>query len=302
MGNVYPHLASYGLPDLIKIDEVNFSDIELVFCCLPHGTTQDIIAGLPEHIRIVDLSADFRLFDVTDYAKWYGHAHLAPELQKQAVYGLTEHYRDDVKQARLVANPGCYPTSTLLPLLPLMNSGIISHQNIVIDAKSGVTGAGRVAKRAFGFSEISEGMSAYGVCNHRHMAEMEQELSLGGKDVEVTFTPHLIPMRRGMLTTIYATLDNGITLAGARSELTKFYEDEPFVHVLDDGKAPATHHVRGSNQCHIGLFAGRKSNQIIIVSAIDNLVKGASGQAIQNMNVMFDFDETLGLELSPVFP
>ena len=302
IGDVYPHLASYGLPDLIKINEVDFSDIELVFCCLPHGTTQEIIAGLPEHIRIVDLSADFRLYNVADYARWYGHAHLAPALQKEAVYGLTEHYRDDIKKARLVANPGCYPTSTLLPLLPLMDANIISKDNIIIDAKSGVTGAGRVEKRAFGFSEISEGMSAYGVCNHRHMAEMEQELSVGGADVQVTFTPHLIPMKRGMITTIYATLSNGITLAGARSELTKYYADEAFVQVLTDGKAPATHHVRGSNQCHIGLFAGRKENQIILVSAIDNLVKGASGQAIQNMNVMFGFDEALGLELSPMFP
>jgi N-acetyl-gamma-glutamyl-phosphate reductase len=191
----------------------------------------------------------------------------------------------------------------LLPLLPLIHAGIITAEHIVIDAKSGVTGAGRVEKRAFGFSEISEGMSAYGVCNHRHMAELEQELSASkGAEVQVAFTPHLIPMRRGMLTTIYANLQSGKTADDARAALAKTYKNEPFVQVVEAGKAPATHHVRGSNQCHIGLFAGRHAGQVVLVSVIDNLIKGASGQAIQNMNVMFGFPETLGLELSPMFP
>lgn len=303
MGDVFPHLQTSDLPDLVKLEDVSMDGVDLVFCCLPHGTTQDIIAALPKHVRVVDLSADFRLFDVDTYAQWYGHAHKAPALQQQAVYGLSEHARAAVRDARLVANPGCYPTSTLLPLLPLLKEGQLDSSRIVVDAKSGVTGAGRSAKRNLIYCEVSEGMSAYGVGNHRHIPEMEQELSrVAGHAVTINFTPHLIPMRRGMLTTIYAQLKQGVSMADARQTLATAYVDENFVHVLPEGQAPSTHNVRGSNHCHINIFAGRNAGEIILVSAIDNLVKGASGQAIQNMNIMYGFPEATALHSVAVFP
>jgi len=302
-GDVFPHMQHLGLPDLVHLEDVDMTGVDLVFCCLPHGTTQDIIAALPAHVRVVDLSADFRLFDTNTYATWYGHPHKAPALQVSAVYGLSELYRESIKDARLIANPGCYPTSSLMPLTPLLSAGILSPDAIIIDSKSGVTGAGRSAKRNLIYCEISEGMSAYGVGNHRHMPEIEQELSRAAqKDVRINFTPHLIPMRRGMLTTIYARLHEGFTLSDARQQLQQRYQHEPFVHVLPEGQAPSTHHVRGSNHCHINLFAGRNDGDIILVSAIDNLVKGASGQAIQNMNIMFGFPEHTAIDMVAMFP
>ncbi|MFO1241631.1 MAG: N-acetyl-gamma-glutamyl-phosphate reductase [Rickettsiales bacterium] len=291
MADVFPHLAHMGFPDLVTIEQVDFSKIDLVFCCLPHGTTQAVLSKLPEHVRIVDLSADFRLRDETSYAEWYGHAHQASALQKEAVYGLTEHYRDQVKTARLVANPGCYPTSALLPLVPLLKAKAISEEGIIIDAKSGVTGAGRSVKRNLLFCEIDEGMSAYSVGHHRHMPEIEQEMSIAaGTAITINFTPHLIPIRRGMISTIYVKLNK--TLDDARKVLTDAYASEYFVHVLDKGVMPSTHSVRGTNYCQMNVFKGRTDKDMIIVSAIDNLGKGASTQAIQNMNVMFGFDET----------
>lgn len=302
-GDVFPHMQFTGLPDVTRLEEVDMTHADLVFCCLPHGTTQDIIANLPTHVRVVDLSADFRLFDVNTYATWYGHAHKAPALQQEAVYGLSEHNRDAIRAARLVANPGCYPTASLLPLLPLLGTNIIQPEYIIIDAKSGITGAGRSAKRNLIFSEIAEGTSAYSIGNHRHMPEIEQELSHAcGKDIRINFTPHLMPMRRGMLATIYARLEDGSTLEDARNVLCAYYAEEQFVHILPEGQAPSTHHVRGSNHCHINLFAGRATNEIILVSTIDNLVKGASGQAIQNMNIMFGFPEDTALNSVAVFP
>lgn len=303
MGDVYPHLRFKNLPKLITLEQADFSKIDLVFCCLPHGTTQSVIAGLPENVRIIDLSADFRLYNVETYAKWYGHAHQAVELQKTAVYGLTEHARDKVKNARLIANPGCYPTSSSLPLIPLLAAGLISSENIIIDAKSGVTGAGRAATQANLFTEINDGLKAYGIAAHRHAPEIEQNLSIAsGKEITVTFTPHLIPMNRGILSTIYAQLTPGKTVDDLRSRLGSVYENEEFVHLLPAGIAPTTAQVRGTNDCVMNVFADRIPGRVIIVSVIDNLVKGASGQAVQNMNVMFGFPEKTGLELTAVFP
>ena len=303
MGDVYPHLRHKNLPDLVTLAQVDFTGIDLVFCCLPHGTTQPVIAALPKSVKVVDLSADFRLFDAGSYAKWYGHAHQAVELQKEAVYGLTEVAREKVKNARLVANPGCYPTSALLPLLPLLEAKAIDAKNIIIDSKSGVTGAGRSVKQGNLYSEVNEGMSAYGVANHRHAPEIEQSLSwAAGAPVVTAFTPHLIPMSRGMLSTIYVQLAAGKTAADLRALLNKRYADEAFVHVLPEGAAPSTHQVRGTNDCIMAVFADRLEGRAIIVSVIDNLVKGASGQAVQNMNVMFGLPETTGLQLTAVFP
>jgi N-acetyl-gamma-glutamyl-phosphate reductase len=300
---VFPHLADLGLPDLVRIEDADFADIDLVFCGLPHGTTQEVIAGLPRHLKVVDLSADFRLADVALYAQWYGHEHKAPELQKDAVYGITELARDAVRQARLVANPGCYPTSALLPLVPLVEGGLIDADDIIIDAKSGVTGAGRAAKEASLFAEVSEGIHAYGIASHRHGPEIDQGLSrAAGRPIAVNFTPHLMPMNRGILSTIYVRLAGGARAEDARASLKARYEGEPFVRVMANGGAPATRHVRGSNYCHIGVFADRLPGRAILVSVIDNLVKGASGQAVQNMNVMTGQAETAGLEQQPLFP
>ncbi|MFZ4125526.1 MAG: N-acetyl-gamma-glutamyl-phosphate reductase [Rickettsiales bacterium] len=291
MHEVYPHLRHRDLPKLVKHTEVDFSKIDLVFCCLPHGTTQEIIAGLPANVKIVDLSADFRLFDVAQYAEWYGHEHRAVALQKEAVYGLTEHNRNAVKAARLVANPGCYPTSILTPLLPLVKAKLIDTKNVVVNSLSGISGAGRSAKQEMLFTELDGGVSAYGVGKHRHMAEIEQELGFA-----ISFTPHLVPMTRGMLSTIHVSGDADTI----RECLQSAYKNEPFVKVV--ATPPSTHSVRGTNLCVMSVSKGRLPNESIIVSVIDNLVKGASGQAVQNANVMFGFDETTVLKLTAVFP
>jgi N-acetyl-gamma-glutamyl-phosphate reductase len=303
IGAIFPHLAGRRLPDLVKNDEVDWSKIDLVFCGLPHGTTQEVIAKLPPHLRIVDLSADFRLADIATYAEWYGHAHRAPELQKEAVYGLTEIARQAIGNARLVAVPGCYPTGAQLPLVPLVRERQIDADDIVIDAKSGVTGAGRDPKQGSLYAEVAEGINAYNVASHRHAPEIEQGLSAAaGRPIIVSFTPHLMPMNRGILSTIYVRLANGASVGDLRKTLDEAYADEPFVKVLPDGSLPATRHVRGSNLCLIGLARDRMSGRVILVSAIDNLVKGASGQAVQDMNVMLGLDETLGLRQEPLFP
>ncbi|MFO0995089.1 MAG: N-acetyl-gamma-glutamyl-phosphate reductase [Alphaproteobacteria bacterium] len=303
LGDVFPHLGHLGLPDLVKIDDVNWTPIEVAFCALPHGTTQDVVAKLPRHLKIVDLSADFRLADVSAYAQWYGHEHRAPELQKEAVYGLTELKRAEIKAARLVANPGCYPTSAQLPLVPLIEAKQIEASDIIIDSKSGVSGAGREAKQGSLFAEVSEGIHAYGVASHRHMPEIEQGLSeaAGGK-VVANFTPHLMPMNRGILSSIYVRMAKGATAKDLRATLAKRYAREPFVRVVPEGVSPATRHVRGSNHCLIGVFEDRVPGRAILISVIDNLVKGASGQAIQNMNLVCGIEETVGLEQEPLFP
>ncbi len=303
LAEVFPHLGRLDLPTLVKIDDVDWSGIDLAFCGLPHGTTQEVIAALPKHVRVVDLSADFRLADVGTYAQWYGHEHRAPALQKEAVYGLTELYREAIKPARLVANPGCYPTSAQLPLIPLIEDGLIDADEIIIDAKSGVSGAGRDAKQGSLYSEVTEGIHAYGIASHRHAPEIEQGLSnAAGRKITVNFTPHLMPMSRGILSTIYVKLANGGGATALREALARRYRDEPFVAVLPDGEAPATRHVRGANHCLIGVFDDRMKGRAIVLSAIDNLVKGASGQAVQNMNVMAGFAETAALEQQPLFP
>jgi N-acetyl-gamma-glutamyl-phosphate reductase len=300
---VFPQFVGRALPDLVAIGDVDFGAIDLAFCCLPHGTTQEVVAGLPKHLKVIDLSADFRLADPKLYAEWYGHEHRAPALQQEAVYGLTELARAAVKSARLVANPGCYPTSAILPLTPLLESGAVEAGDIIIDSKSGMTGAGRAAREEMLFSEVSEGIHAYGVAWHRHMPEIEQELArAAGRKIVVAFTPHLMPMNRGILSTIYVRLANGADAKGLREAIGKRYAGEPFVRVVPEGVAPATRHVRGSNHCLIGVFADRLPGRAIVVSAIDNLVKGASGQAVQNMNLMYGLPETTALEQEPLFP
>jgi len=300
---VFPQLVLQELPTLTKIDDVDWSGVDFVFCCLPHGLTQEVIAKLPRHLKIVDLSADFRLADIEAYATWYGHAHHAPDLQKEAVYGLTEIKREAVRTARLVANPGCYPTAAQLPLIPLLEKKLIDAGDIIIDAKSGVTGAGRDAKQGSLYSEVTEGIHAYGVASHRHAPEIEQGLSEAvGKPILVNFTPHLVPMSRGILATIYVKMAPGVTADQLRVALTERYRKEYFVRVLPNGSAPATRHVRGSNFVLMSVHADRVPNRAIIMAVEDNLVKGASGQAVQNMNVMAGFPEETALEQLPLFP
>jgi len=303
VGAVFPHLAAYGLPDLVALEAVDWSAVDLVFCCLPHGATQEVVAGLPRALKVVDLSADFRLADPETYARWYGRAHAAPELQREAVYGLAEIGRERIKAARLVANPGCYPTAAMLPLVPLVEAGAIDPNEIVIDAKSGVTGAGRRLREDMLFAEVAEGVHAYAIAAHRHAPEIEQGLAeAAGRAVTVTFTPHLMPMNRGILATAYVRCAAGRDADGLRRLLAERYAGAPFVRVLAAGQAPATRHVRGSNLCLIGVFDDRRPGRAILISAIDNLVKGASGQAVQCMNLMCGLDETAGLALRPMFP
>jgi len=307
VAEVFPQLAPFDLPVLVSIESADWSALalDLVFCALPHGTTQKVVADLMARApgtKVVDLSADFRLADPAAYAHWYGHEHFAPVLQKQAVYGLTEVYRDQIKSARLVANPGCYTTSAELALIPLLKAKAIDLDEIVIDAKSGMTGAGRAAREDMLFAEVSEGFHAYGVGHHRHMAELDQEFSkAAGRDVIVTFTPHLVPMNRGILSTIYVRGTNA-SPQDLHALTSKAYAKEPFVHVLPFGTLPQTRHVRGSNLTFIGIAADRVAGRVIIGSALDNLTKGASGQAIQNMNLMLGFPETMGLEQVALFP
>ncbi len=303
VASVYPHLAPLNLPDMVKNEDVDWSKLDAVFCGLPHATSQELIATLPEHLKIIDMSADFRLRDPAVYEATYGGPHKAMHLQKEAVYGLTEHYRPAVKQARLVACPGCYPTATLLVLLPLVKAGAIDAGDLIIDAKSGVSGAGRSLKQNILFCEAGEGMTPYGVATHRHAPEIEQEIAVvAGKPVLVNFTPHLIPMSRGELVTAYAKLAQSATAADCAAILALAYKNEPFVHMAPQGIFPATQQVRGSNNVMLGAYADRIPGRVILISALDNLVKGSAGQAIQNFNLMFGLPETQGLEQVALFP
>jgi len=300
---VFPHLANLGLPDLVKNEEVDWSKIDAVFCGLPHATSQEVIAGLPGHLKIIDMSADFRLRDAQVYQQWYGVERTQHELQKQAVYGLSEYYRDDLKKARLVACPGCYPTAVLLLLLPLVKQGLIDPDNLIIDAKSGLTGAGRGLKQNTLFAEAGEGMSAYAVASHRHAPEIEQELSLAaGKDLLVSFTPHLVPMSRGEFISAYASLADGVSTDDCSNALQARYASEPFVHMAPDGIFPGTQYVRGSNKVLLGVYEDRVPGRVILMSTLDNLVKGSAGQALQNFNIMFGLEETSGLNQVTLFP
>ncbi len=312
MRDVFPQFSPFDLPQLVAIESLDWAkeSFDLIFCALPHATTQkvikDLIAKSPK-TKIVDLSADFRLADTAAYAKWYGHEHHAPELQPEAVYGMSEIYREQIKKARLVANPGCYTTCAQLPLIPLLRAKMIDPDEIVVDAKSGMTGAGRSAKEAMLFSEVSEGFNAYGVGHHRHMAELDQEFTrAAGRNVTVSFTPHLVPMNRGILSTIYVRSQKSsaqnFSAEDLHAELLKSYAKEPFVHVLPFGEMPHTRHVKGSNMTFIGVAKDRIPGRMILGSALDNLVKGAAGQAVQNANLMMGWPETMGLEQIALFP
>lgn len=279
------------------------ANAELVFTALPHQAAMAVIPGfLAAGCKVIDLSADYRLRDPQVYAVWYA-AHSSPELLGEAVYGLPELYRAAIPAARLIANPGCYPTSVALALAPLLRDGWIDPATLIIDSKSGTSGAGRSAKVGSLYCEVNEGFKAYGVGNHRHTPEIEQTLSdLAGQEVTVSFTPHLLPVNRGILSTCYASLRQETTTAALLQLYRRFYEGEPFVRICTEGELPNIAYVRGANYCDIGLVVDPRTNRVIVVSAIDNLVKGAAGQAVQNMNLLLGLPETRGLEVVPLFP
>ncbi len=277
--------------------------VDLVFTALPHKSAMDVVPGfLAAGCRVVDLSADYRLKDKEIYEHWY-QPHTSTELFSEAVYGLPELYRDQIKSARLVANPGCYPTSVLLALTPLLEHSAIDPRTLIIDSKSGTSGAGRGLKEGSLFCEVHEGFKAYGVGSHRHTPEIEQELSrLAGCEVCINFTPHLLPVNRGILSTCYASLVKAWSLADLLELFRQRYADEPFVRVLPEGELPNIAHVRGTNFCDIGLVVDPRTGRVVVVSVIDNLVKGAAGQALHNMNLMYGFNESHGLGIVPAFP
>jgi len=298
ISDVFPSLRSRCDLVLENIEPVRVSQqADFIFTALPHKAAMEVVPTFLELGRpVVDLSADYRLHDAAEYACWY-EPHLSPQLLSEAVYGLPELHRQEVAGARLVANPGCYPTSILLALAPLLRQGLVDPASIIVDAKSGVSGAGRSAKVESLFCEVNDGFRAYGVGGvHRHIPEIEQELSLlAGQEVTISFTPHLVPMDRGILSTIYAQPTREVTSAELLEVLRTAYAGEPFVRILREGEFPATQYVRGGNFCDVGLTVDRRTGRVIVVSAIDNLVKGAAGQAVQNMNLMRGFAETTGL-------
>jgi N-acetyl-gamma-glutamyl-phosphate reductase len=301
MAEIWPHFAPYPrLPRLVTAESIDYTDIDAVFGCLPHAASASLLSTLSGP-KIIDLSADFRLKDAGTYAAWYGGAHPAPALLAHAVYGLTEFARDALTGAGLVACPGCYPTAVLLALLPLLEAGAIAPDRITVNALSGVSGAGRSLKEANLFVEVAEAVAPYAVGHHRHMPEMEQELArAAGSPVTISFTPHLVPMNRGELVT--CIVETSRPIADLRAVLAARYDSESFVHLLPEGVAPATRMVRGSNHVVVNVFADRVPGRAIVIAAIDNLVKGSSGQALQNFNLMFGLPETMGLEAAPLFP
>ncbi len=279
-------------------------EVDVIFTATPQGYLASILnEEILSKVKIVDLSADYRIKDVNVYEEWYKIEHKSPQFIEEAVYGLCEVNREDVKKARLVANPGCYTTCSILTIYPLAKEGFIDMSSIVIDAKSGASGAGRGAKVDNLYCEVNENMKAYGVATHRHTPEIEEQLGYAsGEKVVLNFTPHLVPMNRGILATAYANLKEGVTYEEIRNAYDKHYGKEKFVRVLDKGVYPQTKWVEGSNYVDVNFVIDKRTNRVIMMGAIDNLVKGAAGQAVQNMNLMFGFKETEGLELVPMFP
>ena len=278
--------------------------VDVIFTATPQGFLASVInENILGKTKIVDLSADFRIKDVKVYEKWYGIEHKSPQFIEEAVYGLCEVNRDKVKGARLIANPGCYTTCSILTAYPLAKEGIIDMRTLIVDAKSGTSGAGRGAKVPNLFCEVNENMKAYGVASHRHTPEIEEQLGYAsGENVTISFTPHLVPMNRGILATEYATLKKDVTGEEVKAIYDKYYADEKFVRVLGEGVCPETKWVEGSNYVDIGFKLDPRTNRIVMMGAIDNLVKGAAGQAVQNMNLLFGLPESEGLELVPTFP
>jgi N-acetyl-gamma-glutamyl-phosphate reductase len=304
LGRVFPNLIKkVNLVCENLSPEQLSSRADLFFTAVPHKTAMDIVPKLLiKGKKVIDLSADFRIRDVTVYEKWY-QKHTAQQILAEAVYGLPELYRKEIKSSRLIANPGCYPTSIILGLAPLLKAGVIDPQSIIADSKSGTSGAGRSAQVGTLFCEVADGFRAYKVAEHRHTPEIEQEINrLGGCNVNISFTPHLLPISRGILSTVYARLTDRIETVKIKNLYDEMYNDEYFIRILPEDTFPATQFVRGSNYCDIGFKIDPRTGRIVVMSAIDNIVKGAAGQAVQNMNLMCGFPEMAGLEGAPFFP
>lgn len=278
--------------------------VDVIFTATPQGLCASLVnEEILNKVKIIDLSADFRIKDVSIYEQWYGMDHKSPQFIDEAVYGLCEINRDKVKDARLVANPGCYPTCTTLSIYPLLKEGLINPETIIVDAKSGTSGAGRGSKVNNLFCEVNENIKAYGVTTHRHTPEIEEQLSYAaGSDVMINFTPHLVPMNRGILITAYASLNKKVSYEEVKAVYDKYYRNEQFVRVLDKDVPPETRWVEGSNYVDVNFKIDERTNRIIMMGAMDNLIKGAAGQAVQNMNIMFGFEENEGLLQVPMFP
>ena len=300
MGAVFPHLRHLDLPDLVRIDEIDFSGVDLCFAALPHGLSQAIVRDLPKGLKVVDLGADFRLRDPDAYENWYGAPHVAPDLQREAVYGLTEFYRDQIAGARLVAGTGCNAATVQYALRPLIEAGLIDLDRIICDLKNGTTGAGRGLKEHMLFSERAGDVMGYAQGGtHRHIGEFDQEFSaIAGRPVKIIFNPHLVPVNRGILADCYVEGD----AQDIHAALAARYADEPFVHVLPFGVTPGTGQVAGSNICLLGVTGDRVAGRALVTAALDNLTKGSSGQALQNANLMLGLDESAGLNMVPLFP
>lgn len=300
MSSVYPHIRHLDLPDLISIDQLDFGGLDLVFCALPHATSQAVIPSIPPSVKVVDLSADFRLRDPEAYAKWYGKAHDAVEMQAEAVYGLTEFYREDIRAARFVAGTGCNAATGQYALVPLVKAGVVDLDDIILDLKAATSGAGRSAKEHLMLSELSENVKLYSVGGtHRHLGEFDQELSKwAGRDVRVQLTPHLLPAARGIVLTCYLKGDPD----RVHETLSAAYVEEQFVQVLPFGEMPQMKDVRASNFCHIGVAGDRVAGRATVIATLDNLTKGSSGQAVQNANLMLGEAESAGLMMAPVYP
>ncbi len=302
---LFPHLNKYSklIYEPLRKEEI-LGKADLFFMALPHGESQEAVDFFFRNGKtVVDLSADYRLRDPGTYEKWYQVPHRFQATLKKAVFGLPEIYRNRIRKAKLIANPGCYPTGAILGLLPAVKNKLIDTASIVIDAKSGTSGAGRKADISVAYCEVNEGFRAYSVGTHRHTPEIEQELSLmHGKEIAVNFTPHLLPVDRGILTTIYGRLEKKVSVSDVIKIYHDAYKKEPFVRLLEYGRYPNIKNVRGTNFCEIGLKLNERTNTLIMISAIDNLVKGASGQAVHNMNIMMGFDEKTGLETLALFP
>lgn len=279
-------------------------EVDVIFTATPQGLCASLIhKEILQKVKVIDLSADFRMKDLSVYEEWYGIKHKAPEWIKEAVYGLCEIHRDQIKHARLVANPGCYPTCSILAVYPLAKAGVIDLGSLIIDAKSGVSGAGRGAKMDNLYCEVNENLKAYGVTTHRHTPEIQEQLELAaGEKVRLNFTPHLVPMNRGILVTAYADLKKDVTYGEIRELYDRCYERETYVRVLEEEQCPQTKWVEGSNYVDLNFKIDSRTGRILMMGALDNLVKGAAGQAVQNMNLMFGLEETMGLELIPMFP
>ena len=284
--------------------EVLANEVDVIFTATPQGLCASLVnEDILNKVKIVDLSADFRIKDVSTYEKWYGIEHKSPQFIEEAVYGLCEINREDIKSARLIANPGCYPTCSTLSIYPLAKEGLIDMSTVIIDAKSGTSGAGRGAKMDNLFCEVNENIKAYGVANHRHTPEIEEQLSYAsGEEVLLNFTPHLVPMNRGILITAYASLKKDVTYEEVKAVYDKYYAKEKFVRVLEKDVCPQTKWVEGSNYVDVNFKIDPRTKRIVMMGAMDNLVKGAAGQAVQNMNLMFGLKESEGLELVPMFP